>query len=494
MDKCLTGLKPQIVWKFFDEIRKIPRGSGNEQGMIEYLIRFATKNHLSYKKDKIGNILISKKASVGKEKAKKVILQSHIDMVCEKNADVKFDFLKDAINIQKKAGWISAKGTTLGADDGIGVAMSLAILYDKKLFHGPMEGLFTVSEETNLSGAREICPSFIDADYLINIDIANDKEICIGCAGGEEFIFNFKIRTETSKLKNDAYYSLCVSVKGLLGGHSGEDINKNRSNAIKLLTETLVVLQNKYDYELENINGGDKRNAIPREASCKILVIKKEAENIISEIKNIEKKIKKEIKKYEPKFEILISRQNEQKNTEEVVLSEQSKKQILRFLLLYPNGIMELDKKLNCVKTSINLGAINLTLVKNKTQIIQIGTLLRSTNQKSLDTLARKITSLVKKFNIKIEHFTSFPPWSAKTHSRLSEIMKKEYVAKFKSAPKVITIHAGLEPALFTLKNRKLDMVSIGPNTENLHSPSERVSIKSTQKTYNLLLETLKEI
>jgi dipeptidase D len=334
MNDCLLGLKPQIVWEFFDEIRKIPRCSGNEEKIIEYLIDFAKKNIILYKKDSAGNVLITKKASKGKENSPSIILQSHVDMVCEKNSDACFDFSKDAIRLKQDKEWIFADGTTLGADDGIGVAIMLAILYDKSLIHGPLECLFTVSEETGLTGAKNIDEKLLSSKMMINIDTDDDRQLIIGSAAGESSIFRMKI----SKKKATKKIPLELSVIGLLGGHSGTDISKNRGNAIKILAVVLEKIFNSCGAELVKIDGGDKDNAIPREASCTILANNEDMKKIVQILINFNEKYKKEYKKTEKDVNIRLKRIATHENN--FVFEKESCDSVVSMINCLPHGII----------------------------------------------------------------------------------------------------------------------------------------------------------
>jgi dipeptidase D len=280
MNVVLKGLEPTLVWEYFEKIAKIPRCSGKEEKICSYLISFAKKNKLSYKKDKVGNVLIKKNASVGKENSKTIILQAHVDMVCEKEPNIKFNFDKEPIQLRRNNDWLSAKGTTLGADNGIGVAMMLSVLSDNTLIHGPLECLFTVSEETGLYGAKGLKKGVLFGGCLINLDFGDDKEFCIGSAGAEGFFINKKI----TRIKSNKDMYLEISVSGLLGGHSGVDINKNRGNSIKIITRLLNEF--KFNFEICSFDAGNKLNAIPRDAKVVIGIDKKDYDVVISAAKN----------------------------------------------------------------------------------------------------------------------------------------------------------------------------------------------------------------
>ncbi len=345
----IHNLEPKIVWKHFDEIRKIPRCSKHEEKIREYILNFAKKNNLKYKADKIGNVVICKPATKGMEKKPAVILQGHMDMVCEKNSDVKFDFSKDPIQLKLNGDILTADGTTLGADNGIGLAMSLAILEDNNIKHGPIEGLFTIDEETGLTGAFAMDKDMIKGKILLNLDSEDFGVLTVGCAGGGDSKIELPIKTQPAKSNLE---SMIVKVSGLRGGHSGVDIHEQSGNAIKLLARMLWKTCDEYHFYISEIKGGDKHNAIPREAYAKIMIDKSEKNKFMTTLKEEEKDILGEIKPIDPNFRVNFE------NTEKIqtTLTEESQCKILNLLHGLPHGV---DKKSydipNLVETSTNL-------------------------------------------------------------------------------------------------------------------------------------------
>ena len=472
MDKVFEGLKPEIVWKHFDEIRKIPRCSKNEGKIREYVINFAKSKGLEYQVDEVGNVIIRKKASAGKENAPGVVLQAHLDMVCEKNSDVDFDFEKDAIRVKREDGWITADGTTLGADNGIGVAAALAVLEDDSIEHGPLEVLLTVDEETGLTGASNLKPGFLRGKYLLNLDSEDEGVFFIGCAGGRDTIFRMKITRIRGSGK-----SFEVKVSGLKGGHSGVDIHLQRGNAIRILSRVLYEIG---DPKISLIDGGNKRNAIPREAKAIIFAdenkVKDAVEKVLSEVKE-------ELQYSDPGVKIEYSPYEANEYIEE-------SKKIIDFLMSLPHGVLAMSLAMKgLVETSTNLA-----VVKTHDSFVEIIESSRSSINSSLNFVCKQLKAHGDLAGAETEQPEGYPGWTPKPESRLLNIMKNVYKRLFGKEPEVTAIHAGLETGIIGKNYPDMEMISFGPTIKYPHSPDEKVEIESVEKFWKLLVETLKEL
>lgn len=477
MENKLSLYKPSNVWKYFEEILTIPRPSKKEEKIIKYLIEFAEKNNLPYKKDDIGNILITKPPFKGFENKPTIVLQSHMDMVCEKNADVNHNFDTDPIPYYIDDGWVKSNGTTLGADNGIGIAIQLAILEDYSLKHGKLECLFTVDEESGLTGAYGIKPNFFEGKYLINIDSEDEGIIYIGCAGGIDTTGILKFNL--IDIPKEEFSTLSIKISGLNGGHSGDDINKGFGNAIKFATRILFYLFKNTKVFLSNITGGNLPNAIPREASFiisfknkhkdKILgIINEEWNNILNEYKSIEKNAKLNIEKVE---------------TPEKHIDIDSTKKIISVLYSLPHGVICMNNEIKgLVSTSTNLASI-----QRKDNVYEITTSQRSDVTSLKTEVANRNASIFMLAKINYYHSIGYPGWKPNPQSILVKKASKIYETLFNKKPKITAIHAGLECGVFTKYYPYLDMISIGPNVRNAHSPSEMLEIKSVEKFYQFL-------
>lgn len=479
----IENLEPKRVWKYFDDIRKIPRCSKHEEKVRAYLLDFAKKNNLKSKTDEPGNVVILKPASPGMEKKPTVILQGHMDMVCEKNSDVKFDFSKDAINLKLKGDILTADGTTLGADNGIGLAMSLAILEDKNLKHGPIEALFTVDEETGLTGAFAIESPMLTGRILLNLDSEDFGIITVGCAGGGGSNINLPVKTQKPEVNTQA---VTVKVSGLRGGHSGVDIHEQRGNAIKLLARLLWEAQNTSKFQISEIKGGDKHNAIPREAYATISISPSEKNKFVSALKSEEKNILSEIKPIDPNFKLDVQEAGNIQTT----LTNESQIKVLNLLQGLPHGVDKMNYDIpNLVETSTNLATIAFN---NNDAKIHLST--RSSMKSELQDLRDRINAVAKLSGAKVSEDDPYPGWKPNLDSKILKLSKKIFQDMYGKEPKVEAIHAGLECGILGEKFPGMDMISIGPTIKYPHSPEEQVQVSTVEKFYKYVLKLLESV
>jgi dipeptidase D len=479
----IENLEPKVLWKHFDEIRKIPRCSKHEEKIRQYIIDFAKKQGLKIRTDKTGNVVILKPASNGMEKKPTVILQGHMDMVCEKNSDMKFDFTKDPIELKRNGDILTASGTTLGADNGIGIAIALSLLEDKTLKHGPLEALFTIDEETGLTGAFALEPNMLTGKIMINLDSEDFGVVTVGCAGGGGS--NIELPLKTQKV-NGNMQSMTVKVSGLRGGHSGVDIHEQRANAIKLLSRMLWKAQSNNKFYISEIKGGDKHNAIPREAFAKISFDKSEKDELVSTLKAEEKDIYGEIKPIDPNFKV------EVKDDEKVqtALTGDSQIKVLDLLYGLPHGVDKMSYDIpNLVETSTNLATISFN--ENKA-MLHLST--RSSIKTSLQDLRDRIHAVAQLSGAKVTEEEPYPGWKPNLDSKILKLSKKIFKDMYGSEPKVEAIHAGLECGIVGEKFPGMDMISIGPTIKYPHSPEEQVHISTVEKFYKYVQKILEAV
>ena len=484
MNNPFINFEPHKVWQYFYEITQIPRPSKNEDKIIAYLENFAKSKNLEYKKDRVNNIVIRKPASKGGENKPMVALQCHVDMVCEKNNDVDKDFLKDPIEPYIDGEWVKAKGTTLGADDGIGVAMQLAILDSDIEGIGPIECLFTVDEETGLTGANGLEKDMIRSKYLINLDSEDEGQIFIGCAGGKNTLGFLPIKYHSVQEKN----SVEVFVSGLQGGHSGDDIEKKRGNAIKLLTRIVYDLLNSNEtIQLVNIEGGNLHNAIPREATAVLCYDNEDdynkIKNIVIDYQNI---FKTELKISDPGVKITITK----KDITNKWLDREMAFRLIRLLYVLPHGVFAWSQDIpDFVETSTNLASI-----KKQDEHYIITTSQRSSLESAKENICNKVKSAFELAQANVEVNDGYPGWTPNPESYLLKLVAEETEKVLNKKPVIRAIHAGLECGLFSEKFPGLEMVSIGPEMKGVHSPDERLLIPSVKRTFDILINVLKKI
>ena len=469
----LESIKPFEVFKYFEEICQIPHGSGNMDKISKYLIDFAKSLSLKYVCDEAKNVIIYKEATTGFENSEPIILQAHLDMVCQKDSDSTFDFEKDSLDIYVDGDFIKAKGTTLGADNGIGVAMVMAILADKNLAHPPIEAIFTTDEEIGMIGASKLDFSLLKSKRMINLDSEDENVLTVSCAGGSDFTLSLPIKKE--KVSGE---KVTLSIDGLKGGHSGVEIDKGRVNANLLCARVLNHLRQNFEFKILEINGGAKSNAIPFTVTAELVT--QDAKNLVCEAKAYFEKVKKEISAREP--DCILNLLNSGSGEFEA-LQTANTNSIIDILLNAPNGIIDMSAEIEgLVETSLNLGVL-----KTYDDHILFHFALRSNKASSLDFLEERLVSFAKLCGCKYDTFGRYEPWEFKKDSPLQQQYVKVFKETFGDAPKIEAIHAGLECAVFSAKIPGLDCLSIGPDIFDVHSPKEKVSISSVQKIYDLL-------
>jgi dipeptidase D len=483
MNKELLNLKPERLWYYFTEILKIPRPSKKEEKIAEYLIKFGQKHNLETIQDEIGNILIRKPASKGKENVKSVVLQSHIDMVCEKNSDIVHDFDKDPIQAWIDGEWVKAKGTTLGADDGIGIAAELAILEANDIEHGPIECFFTIDEETGLTGAFGLKSDLLKSNILLNLDSEDEGELFIGCAGGKDTLANLHFSKENVP---DNITAFKITVGGLKGGHSGDDIQKGLGNANKILNRLLWNSTNRYGMRLSVFDGGNLRNAIAREAYAIIAIPAKSQSKFIKYVEDFEKTIQKEFKITEPDLEVKAY----SIQIPEFLIDITSQNKLLNTVYACPHGVIAWSAEIpNFVETSTNLASVKIL----KDEFL-ITTSQRSSVESAKKDICDMVASVFKLAGAKVKHTDGYPGWKPNPDSEIVEITENSYKKLFNQQPKVRAIHAGLECGLIGHTYPKMDMISFGPTLRGVHSPDERLNIETTKKFWDLLIDVLESI
>ncbi|MCH5347270.1 MAG: aminoacyl-histidine dipeptidase [Muribaculaceae bacterium] len=479
----VKDLQPQLVFSIFDEITKVPRPSKKEGKIRQYLLDFAAKHGIDVKTDEIGNVVMSRPATPGHEQAPTVILQAHMDMVCESN-DKSFDFENNPITTIVDGDWLRADGTTLGADNGIGMAAALAALVDKDLVHGPLEALFTVDEETGLTGANNLGDGMITGTILLNLDSEDDAEIFVGCAGGVDTtcVFNYH---RSYAPKDFLYFK--VNIEKGQGGHSGGDIHLGRANANKLLARYLYGLTLEHEISVADIDGGNLRNAIPRAAYCVFGIHTDHKEKVITALNNFIADVQNEYRDIEPTLEISI----ESVDTPDFTIDAVTSLNLIRALYSAPHGVISMSRDLEgLVETSTNLASVKM-LENNQ---ILVTTSQRSSVESRKWDIARQVEALFELAGAKVTHGDGYPGWAPNLKSPIMEIARDAYKELYDVTPAIKAIHAGLECGLFLEKYPGLDMVSFGPTLRNVHSPSEMMYIPAVERFWQQLRLTLTKV
>ncbi|NUN07702.1 MAG: aminoacyl-histidine dipeptidase [Ignavibacteriaceae bacterium] len=483
MGTVLGHLKPELVWNHFEEICKYPRPSKFEEKIAAYVKSVGERNNLETKVDSSGNIVIKKPATPGLENLKTVILQGHIDMVCEKNRGVEHDFDNDPIQPYIDGEWVKAKGTTLGADNGIGVAAALAVLEDKTLKHGPIECLFTVDEETGLTGASNLEQGLLDGTILINMDSEEEGSLYIGCSGGKNTQAFFKYNPEPVPADTVAYE---VKVAGLVGGHSGLEIHTGRGNAIKIINRLLINAEKNFGISLAQIEGGNKHNAIPREAFAVVVVPKNQETAFKAYVAEFNKSVKDENATVEKTLEVSAEPHSMPPN----VLPAGLQSRLLLALYAIPHGVIKMSADIpELVETSTNLATI-----KTENSTVSIVTSQRSSVASEIIDIVDMTASVMRLAGAEISFGDGYPGWKPNVNSEVLGIFKSTFKKLYSKEPEVKAIHAGLECGIIGEKYPGLDMISFGPTMFGVHSPDERLKIDTVPRFYELLQNVLQNI
>jgi len=481
MNEEMLNLKPAKVFYYFNEITKIPRPSKKEEKMSLWLEETGKKMGLATKRDKAGNVLIAKPATPGKENVTPVVLQAHMDMVCEKNNDKVFDFEKDAIETYIDGEWLKAKGTTLGADDGIGVAIALAILDDPDLEHGPIEALFTIDEETGLTGAKAVEAGFMNGKMLLNLDSEDEGQFFIGCAGGQDTVATLPCEFEPAEEDCEFFK---IEVKGLQGGHSGDDINKGRGNAVKLLARILWNAYSDFNLRVADINAGNLRNAIAREGFAVVAVPKEYVEDWKAYVAQMDKTYKEEFHTTDAGVTVTL----EPAEAVKVVFEETFQIDVLNALVVCPHGVVAMSQDIpGFVETSTNLASVKIVDGN-----VVFTTSQRSSVESKKQAIVDKVSTTFWMIGADVENSDGYPGWNPNPNSEALRVLVEAYHNVFHKEPQVLAIHAGLECGLFSEKYPDMDMVSFGPTLRGVHSPDEKLEIATVQMCWDLIVEFFK--
>jgi dipeptidase D len=477
--------EPKELWKYFGEILEIPRPSKKEDAIRSYLVQFAEARNLPWKTDSAGNVLISKPASKGMEDRSTVILQSHMDMVGEKNSGTNHNFDTDPIKPYIDGEWIKAEGTTLGADDGIGIAAQLAVLSSDTLVHGPLECLFTSDEESGLTGAMMLEEGFLSGKTLINLDSEDEGEFFIGCAGGKDTLARLDFRRKKTP---EGYKAYEVSISGLTGGHSGDEIHKGQGHSIKILNRFLWETSREIDLRLAHFDGGNLRNAIPREAKATVCINGNNTELLKDRFFSYTDRTRNELKLREPNPVFGFR----EADLPDYVIGRKAQERLFNSIYACPHGVVEWSREIpELVETSTNLASVKFL---QESDTVLITTSQRSSVESAKNDIASQVLAVFELAKAKVEHSKGYPGWAPNKESAILAVMSSTYRSIFAEEPKIKAIHAGLECGLFLEKFPWLDMISIGPTIKGAHSPDERLLIRSTVRFWKLLTTVLKRI
>ena len=479
----IRKLEPKQVWNYFYDLTRIPRPSKKEKRIIEFIKEFGEKNKLETFVDSVGNVIIKKPATKGMESRKGVILQTHLDMVPQKNSDKKHDFEKDPIETVIDGEWVKANGTTLGSDNGIGVAAAMAVLASKDLVHGPVEALFTIDEETGMTGVHGLKGGLMNGDILMNLDSEDENELCVGCAGGIDVSVSMDYGMEASPKSMTAYK---INVKGLRGGHSGVDIALGRANSNKLMFRFLMQAESDFGLRVAEAWGGDLRNAIPRESNSIVLVPDAKANDFEKFVKGYEKIFKAEYSDTEPDL-VFVS---EKTSMPSKVVNKDSQYKIIRGIYVCPNGVVRMSQAVKGLVETSN----NLAIVRVKDGKFEAHNLTRSSVDTAKEATAWKIAATFQLIGADVKLTGGYPGWKPNMESPILNVMKNVYKDLNGKEPHVKAIHAGLECGLIAGVYPTLDMISFGPTIKYPHSPDEKVNIASVDRFWKFLVEILKTI
>jgi len=483
MSDAIRNLEPKAVWEYFYQLTQVPRPSKHEEKIRAFMIKFGNDLGLETFMDEVGNVIIRKPATKGMEDRKGVVLQGHLDMVPQANSDKKHDFATDPIDAYIDGEWVTANGTTLGADNGMGVAAAMAILASKEAVHGPLECLFTADEETGMSGAFGLKPNLLKGDILLNLDSEDEGELYVGCAGGIDGNFYFDAKLKEVPTHHVAFK---LSVTGLRGGHSGLDIPLGRGNANKIIFRYLHLALERYNIRIAEISGGNLRNAIPREAFATIIIPEGKASELPGCVARFEKIVQKELASADPNVSVKVV----PTEMPTKVISDGVQSRLTKAVYGCPNGVIRMSQDMiGLVETSSNLA-----IVKLAGDQISVHCLLRSSVDSAKEDLANSIGSVFRLADARVEFKGEYPGWKPNMNSDILKIMQSTYQKLYNKIPEIKAIHAGLECGLLGGAYPNWDMISFGPTMRFPHSPDEKVNIATVGKFYNWLLETLKNI
>ena len=481
--KVLQNLEPKLVFDFFEKISDIPRGSGNEKAISDYLLKFGKELGLETIQDEALNIIIKKPASKGYENAPTVIIQGHMDMVCEKNNGTDHDFEKDPLKLRIVDDYIYATDTTLGADNGIAVAYGMALLADNNMPRPALEILITTDEETGMSGAMAICKDNLDGKLLINLDNEEEGELLVSCAGGVRTNSAVKIEWQDKTNKND----VAINISGLKGGHSGMDIIKERGNSNKILGRILKALSEEVEFNIVKINGGSKNNAIPREAEAIISVDASNVNKVTTIVNDLTAVFTNELKSQDPELKISVNNSTVNETKE---FNKATTEKVINLLYLYPNGVNTRSTEIDgLVESSTNLGVLS-----TGEDYVEFDSAVRSSVPSLKKEIELRIKTITEILGAEFSSKSDYPGWEYDPNSKMREICQKVYKDMTGKEAKIVAIHAGVECGLFNEKLGNLDMISFGPNLYDVHTPQEHMSITSVKNTWDYLLKVLAEI
>ncbi|MBI5544548.1 MAG: aminoacyl-histidine dipeptidase [Deltaproteobacteria bacterium] len=483
MNASLEKLEPKTLWKHFFALCAIPRGSKNEKAVAAHVVAEAKRMGLPVRQDAAGNVIVTKPATKGREGAKPTILQGHLDMVCEKNESKKHDFTKDPITLIQDGDWLKADGTTLGADNGIGCAAALAVMEAKDLSHGPLEFLFTIDEETGLTGAFNLEPGSLKGRQLLNLDTEEEGAVYIGCAGGMDSVATRKVKRVGSGAGKSAFR---LKVAGLKGGHSGLDINTGRGNALKILARALRSLGTDYALEVSALDGGSKRNAIPREAFATIYMDPGKLEAFKGELVKLQTALRAELGKADP--EVVLSVESAQGSGQ--VFEAEEAKRVVSFLYASLHGMLAMTPDIpDLVQTSTNLA-----IIETKDDVVTVSMSHRS----SIDSAKKDVGAMIKAYcelaGFEVTQGSGYPGWAPNVHSPVLAIAKQVHAQLFGKEPHIKAVHAGLECGIIGEKFPGMDTISMGPTIQGAHSPDEKVGISSTATFWKYLVALLEKV
>jgi dipeptidase D len=483
MSKEILNLEPQVLWKHFYSLTRIPRPSKKEGQIIEFMRKFGEDLGLETMVDEVGNVIIRKQATSGMENRKGVILQGHLDMVPEKNSDIDFDFEKDPIDAYVDNEWVTAKGTTLGSDNGMGIAASMAILESKDIPHGPVEALFTIDEETGMTGAFGLKQGLLDGEILINMDSEDEGELYVGCAGGTNANIRFTYNEEPVP---DDHIAFKLAVTGLKGGHSGIDIPLEKGNANKILNRYLWHATREHGLRLASITGGSLRNAIPRESFAIVTFPGKNEKDFLACVKKMEAVYKKELATIDPELKI----EAIQTGFPVSLINKDTQDRLINSVYACPNGVMRMSNDMKgLVETSTNL-----SIIKSENGEVIVQCLLRSSVNSAMEDLKNMFICVFELAGAEVSFDGEYPGWKPNLNSPILKTMQEVYNKKFGKIPEIRAIHAGLECGLIGGVYPNLDMISLGPTIRYPHSPDEKVNIETVKWFWEFLVETLKAI